>query len=658
MVKIEAERIPGSHCFGAVVKGVQDLSLITEEQHTDIQALLREHQFLVFRDQPSDLDPAKVSSFVHAFDPEASTVWRDQATNPWELYKAEHLGGAGTFQLPPPRGSTLVLGKGEVKDHWGLNATLGGARAAYGKTSGSQVIGGGFLQWHIDGAFWKAPTDATGWPCRVVGMRCVTAPGNGDTTHTINMGDGASLTCPLGATAFVSGQTAWNLLTPEERHRALRTTVVYAHHPFKRFAKCGMTKDGLQCVGGADKETPVEGAEMGTALRMPLVWTHPETGKQALMINTRCFAHLELSRECLEHINGNAADVEVIPLPEARIWLHTIMRRAVEPSLIYAHGWKSGDFAIWDNLAVWHSATGGLRSTDHRVMHLHAFDGSKPPLCRVLPERRRLVCLVIGQTPRPDLLAPLVAHMKLLESLEATEVAEPDIKRRRREMAAPTISQRFFKISRDGSPQEVEVLQVGALDGLEIARIESLAPATCDHGCPLITRLRDDRHVIIDEDKLEPLMQARVSSLDGSGCNADAVILLCAGAFSNLHSCTAIPLFRPFDCTANVVESLGVSAAMLLVPTEKQGSHSLKRWKARLPQVAFAVTTLPPNPDASEIKLAAVETHRWPREADVVILDFVGHAPQVVDSVRKEFCPRLVIDVGEVALKQVAAVLF
>ena len=33
----------------------------------------------------------------------------------------------------------LVLGTGEVHDHYGLNATLGGARKAYGAASGSQA---------------------------------------------------------------------------------------------------------------------------------------------------------------------------------------------------------------------------------------------------------------------------------------------------------------------------------------------------------------------------------------------------------------------------------------------------------------------------------------------------------------------------------------
>ena len=120
----------------------------------------------------------------------------------------------------PIRSSTqvLVLGKGEYRDHFGLTCSLGGARRAYGSNGSqvisghlgsspaisghlglsrvisdrssqrpqsrvheisisstrllglrsllpqgrdvwdfSQVIGGGKLQWHIDGAFWKAP---------------------------------------------------------------------------------------------------------------------------------------------------------------------------------------------------------------------------------------------------------------------------------------------------------------------------------------------------------------------------------------------------------------------------------------------------------------------------------------------------------------------
>ena len=86
-------------------------------------------------------------------------------------------------------------------------------------------------------------------------MACVVAPGEADSSHEIHYGDGAVLRCPLGSTAFIDARfggqcqkahsqnlsikfficrRAFDLLTPHERERALRTNVVYATHPFRR----------------------------------------------------------------------------------------------------------------------------------------------------------------------------------------------------------------------------------------------------------------------------------------------------------------------------------------------------------------------------------------------------------------------------------------
>jgi alpha-ketoglutarate-dependent taurine dioxygenase len=59
--------------------------------------------------------------------------------------------------------------------------------------------------------------------------------------------------------------------------------------------------------------------------------------------------------------------------------LERLMRKAVDPSLCYAHAWEPGDVVIADNWSVWHSATGGLEPEDRRVMHLSAWDGSRSP---------------------------------------------------------------------------------------------------------------------------------------------------------------------------------------------------------------------------------------------------------------------------------------
>lgn len=147
-----------------------------------------------------------------------------------------------------------------------------------------------------------------------------------------------------------------------------------------------MTLDGLRCTGGAEAETPLDASERGGVVRLPLVWTHPVTGRCALMPHTRCLEALEVYED--EVVAGSAAwwawapdrpPCEVIPLDEARAWLHALTRRAVEPPLVYAHAWAPRDVVLWDNLGVWHSATGGLREGDRRVMHLHAFDGSTAP---------------------------------------------------------------------------------------------------------------------------------------------------------------------------------------------------------------------------------------------------------------------------------------
>lgn len=208
---------PGEEAFGAEVIG---LDLTSGQPSPDVlaelESALSRHGLLLFRRATLDhVPPRHFADFVGHFNPGTSTIWRDQRSNPWERYKAEAMGPAGTFQLPSCP-ETLVIGKGELVDHWGLTCSLGGKRAAYGKESGSQVIGGGKLQWHIDGAFWDAPSSAaSGLPCPVVGMRCVEAP----PAHTVQVeyGDGAKLECPAGSTVFCSGARAFELLTPTEQ---------------------------------------------------------------------------------------------------------------------------------------------------------------------------------------------------------------------------------------------------------------------------------------------------------------------------------------------------------------------------------------------------------------------------------------------------------
>ena len=628
--------------FGAVVTGLDLSEAPSDAVVEELQAALSEHGLLVLEGAVRpELKPQCFSELVRRLNPGAETIWRDQRTNPWEKYKAEHMGPAGTFQLPGCP-EVLVLGTGEVNDHFGLSATLGGKRAAYGKDSGSQVLGGGALQFHLDGAFWRSPSSsASGLPCKIVGMRCIEAPaadGQPARTFDVDYGDGAKLTCPAGSTAFCSGVQAYDLLTEYERERAFRTTVVYAAHPFKRFAKCGMTRDGLRCVGGPELENAIDGSDDDGHLRLPLVWADPSSGRRALMPHTRCCESLEVAPA-----EGDAPPT-IMGTEAARSYLHTLMRRAVEPELVYPLGWRPGDCAIWNNHAVWHSASGGLADDERRVMHLVAFDGvedewetpTRRAAGRVAPRGGApppsVLALIIGQTPRADLVVPL---------RNALSAAYAD--------APPALA----------TTQASALTVRGALDGVRDEAVpsagdEQLEPPLRDGSvvdaaeCPLITRLRSGTPVTVRETELTPLLQAQLDEHAASHRGACVVLLLCAGRFDGLNAPTeAMTLLLPFETAAATANHLGVSDALLCVPTDSQRPYAIARWRGRLPPGAMLRTFVLPE-DADDDALRAAAAHA-PR-GTAIILDFVGHPEAVAQRLRELSGGATVIDVGGAAL--------
>ncbi|MDJ0956284.1 MAG: TauD/TfdA family dioxygenase [Arenicellales bacterium] len=353
--------------FGVEVEGF-DCVKVTSGQADVIRRVLHENQLLVFRDQ-GHLVPQEEVEFYRKIDTGATTVWRDQTQNPWEVYKVEQGNHAGTYQVPDEPG-VLVLGKGDI-DHFGLRVKLGGARAAYGEDNGSQVLGGGSLQWHIDGAFYDHE------PCMYTQMRCIEAPKSSAHWIDYDDGSGAKLYCYSGSTAFVSGRRAFRLLSADQQARSLHMKVHYRVHPFKATFRLGNSKNGLRIVdpeaekkfldGQDDPGLPVQDR---AAKVHPLVWTCPVTEKKALMPHPRCMNHLE---EDDGHISIHLGVVE------SRFLIEEFMRPGINPEHVYVHAWHPGDLIIWDNRSIWHSATGGLAPNDRRIQHLTAFNGAVSP---------------------------------------------------------------------------------------------------------------------------------------------------------------------------------------------------------------------------------------------------------------------------------------
>lgn len=357
--------------FGAAIAGI-NCAAIDPDEIDEIRLALHQHQLLVFRNQ-QHLTPQQEVAFYRRLDLKGQTVWRDQVKNPWEVFKVAQGNKAGTFQIPGEPG-VLVIGKGKI-DHYGLNVRLGGERGAYGKDRGSQVLGGGALQWHIDGTFYEQD------PCHYTQMRCIEAPtGSG---HWLSYDDGtnARLWCEAGSTAFASGRLAFERLPPATQQSCLHTKVHYCSHPFQATYALGNSHNGLRVIDETAEKRYLEGEDIPgvatgdpSAKVYPLVWTCPVTNRQALMPHPRCMHALEQTPDSGSRFLG---------VIESRQKVEKLMRPAIAPELVYVHPWQPGDLVIWDNRSTWHSATGKLSMDDRRIMHLTAFNSADPPRCNL-----------------------------------------------------------------------------------------------------------------------------------------------------------------------------------------------------------------------------------------------------------------------------------
>lgn len=209
--------------------------------------------------------------------------------------------------------------------------------------------------------------------------------------------------------------------------------------------------------------------------------------------------------------------------------------------------------------------------------------------------------------------------------------------------------------------------QAGAEGGGERAAKcagEGAAEGGAHSSCPLITRLSSGEPVSVLEASLVPLLQRQLdeaaSAADGP---PDHIVLLCAGRFDGLRPPAGASLLKPFECAAAVAAALGVSAALLCVPTADQASHSMTRWRSRLsPAATLRTHVLGEDPSEAELEAVAVAALAV-GPGCAVILDFVGHPPEVSAALRRIMhdsargAAPTVIDVGESGLAMLRATL-
>jgi len=166
----------------------------------------------------------------------------------------------------------------------------------------------------------------------------------------------------LGHTNFASTTAAYNALPEDLKSKlgGLKNVHSYVYYRNKNIRAQKEEQVRGDRVVQEHVLTPEHLAQVPDA-EMPIVRTHPVTGRKGLFINE---AHTS-------HIAG-------LPKAEADALLKELCAHIIKPEFQYEHHWQAGDLLMWDNCAAQHKANFNYRLPLRRLMYRTTVRGSAP----------------------------------------------------------------------------------------------------------------------------------------------------------------------------------------------------------------------------------------------------------------------------------------
>jgi protein AroM len=181
---------------------------------------------------------------------------------------------------------------------------------------------------------------------------------------------------------------------------------------------------------------------------------------------------------------------------------------------------------------------------------------------------------------------------------------------------------------------DVEILEAGALDGLERDAIARLAPEGDDE--ILVTRLADGSSVFVGKSKVLPRITAQIAALEERGVALTA--LLCTGTFPKLP--TRRPLLEPQPVLLGLLRGLSHPGRLgVLTPSERHVPQTTARWRAD--GFDAAVVPLSPYDEHDPAALARAAGALRDAGAGLVVMDCIGFR----DITRRDLTARLGVPV-------------
>jgi len=250
-----------------------------------------------------NLDAATFARLVEAWHEHSVLLIRDQALSDQELIAFSRRLGDLDWAPIQENGRRFVEGMPEIYIVSNVKVN--------GESIGS--LGDGEAVWHTDMSYLPAPPKASV-------LYALEVPQAG------------------GDTSFCSMYAAWEQLPEALQQRAAGLRVKH---------------DGTYNSGGYVRQgvTPTDDPRTSPGTFHPLVYAHPETGRQALYLGRR-----------------RNACIEGLELDESNALLDEIWAHATRDELTWQHQWRVGDLVLWDNRCTMHRRD-AFDPSARRVMH-------------------------------------------------------------------------------------------------------------------------------------------------------------------------------------------------------------------------------------------------------------------------------------------------
>lgn len=350
--------------LGALLHHV-DLENLSDSDFDVLRDALYNYNVICIKGQDT-LTPRVQAELTRRFDPQALSYGHGKTIDAKRSILHPDL------KTVPHQPEVQVIGNGFVSEYEGLkDVTLKHPHhRTFHKTSipsDQDLDYTRFYRWHIDAALYGKLH-----PPFVTSLLAVTVPTGRTQTLLYDDGSNDTLQVPLGTTAFASGYTMFDRLSPEQKEFVIGSKVEYAPHPYVWISTAKSRSDGLGMVSeGQELDIgelpPIE--HEGDIQILPMAWQNPVTGKFALQVHPSVVRKIHLR-------DGSVID----DLSRVREIVHGLQRPGIAPELVYAHDWEEGDLVLFNNHGVLHSVVGAFAPSEVRLFRQCNLAASRPPV--------------------------------------------------------------------------------------------------------------------------------------------------------------------------------------------------------------------------------------------------------------------------------------